>query len=475
MHNFLSQNSGTIHIIGIGGIGMSGLAQILNSMNIKVQGSDMKESLTTQILNDEGVKVFIGQKGENVENADIIVKSTAIKDSNPEIIAAKEKGIKILKRSQLLAAILQTSKAVCISGSHGKTTTTSMVYTLFQANNIDPTVINGGIINSIGTNAKPGKDDWIVAESDESDGTFIELPAHIGVVTNIDAEHLEHYGSYEKLLQCFKQFVDQVSKDGFCVICADDDELKKIAQDAKSKLIKYSIDCESDVRAVNIRAQGFESIFDVEISDNLGFETNLIKDITLPFVGKHNILNCLSAICVGVGMNFKADKIKSGFDNFQGVKRRFTKAGIVNGVTIIDDYAHHPKEVAATLEIAKQVTKDTDGDVIAVVQPHRYTRLRDVFAEFATCFDDADKVIITDIYAAGEEPINGYSKESLVKAIEKSGHKNVQYLKVNSDLANLIKDITKSDDIVICMGAGDITTIANNLPNELKKLEQEVA
>lgn len=461
--------NGIIHFIGVGGIGMSGICEILHNLGYNVQGSDSANNANVQRLQSLGIKVIVGQKEDNIENVEVLVKSSAIKDTNPEILAGKNKGIPIIQRAEMLAEIMRLKISVAVAGTHGKTTTTSMVTSMFDSANLDPTVINGGIINRYGTNAHLGEGEWLIAEADESDGTFLKLPATVGIITNIDPEHMEHYGSFDALKKAFRDFIENLPFYGFGVLCKDHPEVSALASTIKDrKVITYGIDSQADVKAENIRIENGGSTYDIEISEKVKGGARTIKNIHLPMPGRHNVLNSLAAISVAAELEFDKKVILNGFGKFQGIKRRFTKTGEVDGITIIDDYGHHPKEIAVTLQTAKDTVKDTKGNVIAVVQPHRYSRVKDLFNDFCSCFADADEVIVADIYEAGESPIDGISKDSLVDGIKKTGHKGVSGLASKDDLPERIKKIAKSGDVVVFLGAGNITLWANELPKQLK-------
>lgn len=460
---------GLVHFIGIGGIGMSGIAEILCRYGYSVSGSDNSENANILRLKNLGAKIYIGHKEDNVLGADFVVKSSAIKDDNPEIIAAKMCNVPILMRAEMLAALMRNRPSVSIAGTHGKTTTTTLASALFDEQGLDPLVINGGIINDYNSNAKLGIGDWVIAEADESDGSFLKLPTTIAVVTNIDHEHMEHYGSFEKLLGYFKEFIDKIDFYGFAVLCNDHEQVAVLAKQISSrKIITYAIENEADVRATNIRVSDKGSIFDIVA--NLKDKTVILKDIKLAAHGRHNVLNSLAPISIALKLDFSHDKIKSALEKFNGVQRRFTVTGKINGVTIIDDYGHHPKEIEVTLRTAKDYIEKSGGKVIAVVQPHRYSRVRDLFKDFCKCFSSADKVVVANIYEAGEKPIEGINRDSLVSGIKESGHKMVLPLDNEGDLAPLLKSITNSGDIVVCLGAGNITYWAHELPEKLAKL-----
>lgn len=463
---------GMIHFVGIGGIGMSGIAEILHNLGYQVCGSDASESYNIDRLRKKGIKVFIGQKAENIKNVAVVVKSTAVPLDNPEIKAAMEKHIPVVRRSEMLAELTGLKATVAVAGSHGKTTTTSLVATMLASAGLDPTVINGGIINSYGTNAYLGKGDWMVAEADESDGTFIKIPATVGIITNIDPEHLDYWKNFKALKEGFRTFIENLPFYGFGVLCDDHKEVRKIAAGITNRrIITYGITSKNaDITATNIRSSVDGSHFDVKISENVLGKAKTIKNVFLPTPGRHNVLNSLAAIAVAVELKIKDSAIVSAFSNFSGVKRRFTKTGIVGGVTIIDDYGHHPKEIEATLNTARDVV-GKKNKVIAVVQPHRYTRLKNLFSDFCKCFHAADKVIVADVYSAGEKPIKGYDKASLVAGINKNKGDAVA-LSSPDKLAETIGNIARRGDIVVCLGAGSITYWANDLPKQLKKIKK---
>ncbi len=463
----LSLEVGTIHFVGIGGIGMSGIAEVLHNLKFTVQGSDLSSNYNTERLQKLGLKVMQGQKAENIEGASVVVISSAVKADNPEVVAAREAHIPVVRRSEMLAELMRLKIAIAIAGTHGKTTTTTMMATLLKEANLDPTIINGGIINALGTNAHVGESEWMVVEADESDGTFNKIPASVAVVTNIEPEHLDYYGSFEKAKEAFKSFVSNIPFYGFAVMCIDHKEVQNlIGQIQDRRIITYGINPQADVKAVNIRTDANGSTYDAVIGDTT------IADIHVPMPGNHNILNSLAVVAVGHELKIRDKIIKKAFAGFEGVKRRFTKIAEVNGVSIIDDYAHHPTEIMATLQAARSVTK---GSVVAVIQPHRFTRVRDLFEEFCKCFNDADKVIVTDIYTAGEEPIEGISRDSLVAGIKQHGHKWATGLENEADLPKLVSENTKPGDIVVCLGAGSITYMAAKLPEGLEKLGNKVA
>lgn len=458
---------GIIHFVGIGGIGMSGIAEILHNLGYEVSGSDISENYNIERLRKLGIKVSIGHEAKNVSDAAVVVKSTAVSMENPEIKAARDMKIPVVRRSEMLSELTRLKSTIAVAGTHGKTTTTSLIGMLFESAELDPTVINGGIINAYGTNTRLGEGDWLIAEADESDGTFIRIPATIGVATNIEPEHLDYYGSFDKLREAFHTFIQNLPFYGFAVLCADDPEVNKLIDEIYDrKVFTYGLEKGCDVHAINIRNEINGSTFDVEISSNMPGGKRVIKDIFLPTPGRHNVQNSLAAITIGVEMKLSDNIIKHGFENFSGVKRRFTKTGEYKGITVIDDYGHHPTEINATLKTAREVVKK-GAKVIAVVQPHRYTRLKNLFKEFTGCFDSADVVIVANVYEAGEKPIEGANRDELVKALKKA-KVDARPLDHQEQLPVLIKEIAASGDIVVCLGAGSITYWANELPMQME-------
>ncbi len=461
----MSKTIGLVHFIGIGGIGMSGIAEVLKNLGYEVQGSDQAESANLQRLRDKGITCFVGQKAENLGHAEVVVVSTAIKKNNPELLAAREKLLPIVRRAEMLAELMRFRQAVAIGGTHGKTTTTSMVASLLEAGGLDPTVINGGIINSLGTNARMGEGDWMVVEADESDGTFLRLPAEIAVVTNIDPEHLDHYGSFDKVRGAFRQFVENVPFYGFGVMCIDHPEVQALVGRIEDRrVVTYGENPQSDVRFSNQRFEAGASVFDVTIRDRKTGESVKMSDLKLPMPGRHNVSNATAAIAVAYEVGIREAGIRRGLRAFSGVKRRFTHTGSWAGVEIYDDYGHHPVEIRAVLKAARESTK---GRVIAVAQPHRYTRLRDLFDDFASCFNDADTVLLAPVYAAGEEPIQGVNSESLAIAARSAGHRDARFIEGPQVIASVVRSLAKPEDCVVFLGAGNITQWAYALPGEL--------
>ena len=460
---------GTIHFVGIGGIGMSGIAEVLHNLGYAVQGSDMAEGANVVRLRDLGIDVKVGHTEENLGKAEVVVISSAVKAGNPELEAARQRLMPVVRRAEMLAELMRLKWSIAVGGTHGKTTTTSLVAALLEAAKMDPTVINGGIINAWGTNARLGDGDWLVTEADESDGTFVKLPLTIAVVTNIDSEHMDHYGSFDALRDAFVTFVEQIPFYGFAALCIDDAEVQAlIPRVLDRKIITYGESPQADIRIANIEASRDGSSFDIVIADRKSGEERIIEKLHLPMVGGHNTLNAAAAISIALEMGIADDLIRKGLTNFEGVKRRFTKTGEVDGVSIIDDYGHHPVEISAVLEAARTATPA--GRVMAVVQPHRYSRLYDLFEDFCTCFNNADVVVVADIYAAGETPIEDVSRDSLVEGLRSHGHRMVIPLEQPDDLAGLVDAHLSSGDMVVCLGAGNITAWANSLPDELAEL-----
>ena len=461
----------TIHFIGIGGIGMSGIAEVMNNLGYSVQGSDLSINNNTIRLSNYGIKVFQGHDAANLKNVSYVVVSTAIKDDNPEVIAAKAQMIPVIRRAEMLAELMRLKCSVAISGSHGKTTTTSLVACLFEAAGLDPTVINGGVINNRSTNAYLGHGDYLIVEADESDATFIKIPSTIGVITNIDPEHMDYYNDFDTLKAAFKNFIRNLPFYGFGVACIDHPVVRELIDNiTERRVITYGIDSsDAQVIAYNIISDTYSSTFDVKIKQPNISGGTIIEHITIPTPGKHNVLNALAAISIGVELDFGLKVIKDGFKKFQGVKRRFTLVGKYNGAEIIDDYAHHPVEIEATLSTARDVVSKRKGRVISIFQPHRYTRLENLFSDFASCFSKSDKVYILDVFSAGDTPIEGINSKALVKAINANSI-DAEYLAGYEDIATIVAAEAKEGDIVLMMGAGNITTWANQLPEKLGKM-----
>jgi UDP-N-acetylmuramate--alanine ligase len=465
MPSKLPQDIGLIHFIGIGGIGMSGIAEVLHNLGYRVQGSDAADGANVKRLRGQGIAVHVGHRSENLDEAAVVVVSTAIKRDNPELMAAREKRLPVVRRAEMLAELMRFKTCVAVAGTHGKTTTTSLVATLLDGAGFDPTVINGGIINAYGTNTRLGLGEMMVVEADESDGTFLKLPADVVIVTNIDPEHLDHFGDFDGVRAAFKSFVENVPFYGFAVMCTDHPEVQALAARVEDRrIITYGENPQADVRLVNVRPQGLGTMFDVHMRLR-GQDEVLIRDLIMPMPGHHNVLNATAALAVAYRFGVGEDKLRSALKGFGGVKRRFTATGTWNGVTVIDDYGHHPVEIAAVLKAARAAAGS--GQVLAVVQPHRYTRLHSLFDQFATCFNDADMVMVADVYAAGESPIEGASRDDLVLALKAAGHRHAIALTSPDALAGLVKAHAKAGDYVICLGAGNITSWAYALPEEL--------
>ena len=458
---------GPVHFIGIGGIGMSGIAEIMLRIGYTVQGSDAKASANTERLEKLGARIFIGHDAAHVDGASAIVYSTAVKADNPEMVAGRDKRLPLVRRAEMLAELMRLQFSIGVAGTHGKTTTTSMVASLLDAGGLDPTVVNGGIINAYGTNAKVGEGDWIVVEADESDGTFLRLKSTVAIVTNIDAEHLDHWGDFDAVKKGFQDFVENIPFYGFAAVCTDHPEVLAMAARVENRrLIAYGTNPQAEVRVQNVAMGPEGAQFDVTISPLEG-EQVALEGLKLPMAGMHNVLNAAGAIAVARELGVSGEAIREGLAKFGGVKRRFTTTGAAGGVRVIDDYGHHPVEIAYVLKAARAVS---EGKVIAVVQPHRYTRLRDLFDEFCACFNDADAVIVADVYTAGEQPIEGVSRDALVEGLRRWGHRRVIALDGPAELAGVVAEEAKAGDLVVCLGAGDITAWAYALPGQLEAL-----
>jgi UDP-N-acetylmuramate--alanine ligase len=464
----LPRDLGSIHFVGIGGIGMSGIAEVLANLDYAVTGSDVAESANVKRLREKNISVAIGHDAKNVDGASVVVVSSAIKRDNPELIAARAKRLPVVRRAEMLAELMRLKSAVAIAGTHGKTTTTSMVATLLDAGGLDPTVINGGIINAYGTNARLGAGDWMVVEADESDGTFLKLPADIAIVTNVDPEHLDHFKTFTAVKEAFQAFVENVPFYGFAVMCTDHPEVQALVGRIEDRrIITYGENPQADAQLVDLEHKGGMSRFKVVFRGRDNQPDHVIGDLALPMPGRHNALNATAAIAVAHELLVPDETIRKAIAGFGGVKRRFTRTGEWNGVTVIDDYGHHPVEIKAVLRAARE---SADGRVIAVVQPHRYTRLRELFEQFCTCFNDADAVIVAEVYSAGETPIKDIDRDHLVMGMRARGHRNVSALESSERLASMIHGIAKPGDMVVCLGAGNITQWAYALPGELQAL-----
>jgi UDP-N-acetylmuramate--alanine ligase len=464
----LPRDIGPIHFVGIGGIGMSGIAEVLANLNYKVTGSDVAESANVRRLRDKNIPVAIGHDAKNVETAAVVVVSSAIRRDNPELVAARAKRLPVVRRAEMLAELMRLKSAVAIAGTHGKTTTTSLVATLLDAGDLDPTVINGGIINAYGTNARLGGGDWMVVEADESDGTFLKLPADIAIVTNVDPEHLDHFKTFDAVKAAFQAFVENVPFYGCAVMCTDHREVQALVGRIEDRrIITYGENPQADVRLTDLSFANGASHFSVTFRGRDACTEHVIDNLVLPMPGRHNALNAIAAIAVAHELKVSDERIRKALAAFGGVKRRFTRTGEWNGVAVIDDYGHHPVEIAAVLRAARE---SVSGRVIAVVQPHRYTRLKELFEQFCTCFNDADTVIVADVYSAGEAPIPEIDRDHLVAGMRARGHRSVMPLQNSERLASMIRGIAAPGDMVICLGAGSISQWAYALPGELQAL-----
>ena len=466
----LSTDIGPIHFIGIGGIGMSGIAEVLKTLGYTVQGSDLSQNANVDRLRKMGVEVFVGHDAENLGDAEIVVISSAIKADNPELKAARARYLPVVRRAEMLAELMRFKSAIAVGGTHGKTTTTSLVGTLLEAGGLDPTVVNGGIINALGTNVRIGGGEWMVAEADESDGTFVKLPADVVIVTNIDPEHLDHYGSFDKAKDAFLQFVQNIPFYGFAVMCTDHPEVQALTgRVLDRRVITYGANPQADARVHDISYNGAKSRFSVTITDRRGGAMTELDNLEMPMPGEHNVLNATAAVTVAHELGVSADDIRSGLASFGGVRRRFTPAGEWNGVRVFDDYGHHPVEIASVLRAARKVAGD--GRLIAVHQPHRYTRLHDLFDDFTTCFNDADTVILAPVYEAGETPIEGVHHRALAQGLRDAGHRDARVMDGPDELSGVIHETAKPGDVVICLGAGSISQWAHALAGQLAELD----
>lgn len=460
----LAAAASPVHFVGIGGIGMSGIAEVMLNLGYRVTGSDISESANVQRLRGKGAVVHIGHDGENVTGAGALVVSSAVRRDNPELVAARARRIPVVRRAEMLAELMRLKQCVAVAGTHGKTTTTSLVAALMDAAGFDPTVINGGIISAYGSNAKMGKGEWMVVEADESDGSFLKLRGTVGIITNIDPEHMEHYGDFDALREAFRQFVENLPFYGFAVLCVDHPEVQALAARIEDRrVITYGFSPQADVRIVNHAGDAAGSRFDLRFQAR-GAEPAVWAGLALPMMGEHNVLNAAAALAVVQALGGLEDEARKGLAGFTGVKRRFTLVGEAGGVAVIDDYGHHPVEIAAVLKAARQ--RAGEGRVIAVVQPHRYTRLNDLFEDFCTCFNDADAVLVTPVYTAGETPIEGADQDSLVAGLQRHSHRDASAT-TRETLAADLKSRIQPGDLVVCLGAGDITAWAAELPERL--------
>ncbi len=463
----LPLNIGTIHFVGIGGIGMSGIAEVLHNLGYTVQGSDVAENANVRRLRGLGIPVHVGHGEENLGDASVVVMSSAVKQDNPELVAARKRLVPVVRRAEMLAELMRLKWSIAVGGTHGKTTTTSLVAALLETAGLDPTVINGGIINAWGTNARRGSGEWLVAEADESDGSFLRLPATIAVVTNIDPEHLDHYGSYDALRAAFAAFVENIPFYGFAALCIDHPEVQALIPKVSRRIVTYGFSPQADVRAVNVETTSAGARFDVVVTDRKTETSSVIERLSLPMVGAHNVQNSLAVVAIAGEMALDQEILRKALAGFGGVNRRFTKTGEVDGIQVIDDYGHHPVEIAAVLKAARTAT---EGKVVAVVQPHRYTRLRDLFEGFCSCFNDADAVLVADVYPAGEAPIEGVDRDALVEGMRARGHRLVMPLLDPADIPSIVNDLVRPGDLVVFLGAGSITGWAHALPDALTRL-----
>jgi UDP-N-acetylmuramate--alanine ligase len=464
---------GTIHFVGIGGIGMSGIAEVMHQLGYKVQGSDIADNYVIEKLRKAGIPVTIGHSADNLGEAAVVVCSSAIKDGNPEIEAAAERRLPRVRRAEMLAELMRMQKTIAVAGTHGKTTTTSMIAAMLDSGGLDPTVINGGIINRYGSNARLGKSDWMVVEADESDGSFLRLDGTIAVVTNVDPEHVEHYGSFERIKDAFVEFIENVPFYGLAVLCVDHPEVQNLLSRVRDRrVVTYGFSALADLRADNVVPEDGGTRFDAVVLQRDG-SRRTIEAIRLPMPGRHNVQNALAAIAVAIELGIEDDKIVEGFERFEGVKRRFTRVGDVGGAVIIDDYAHHPVEIRAVLaaarESASSLSEDGSGRVIAVMQPHRYTRLEALMDDFQSAFNDADVVLVAPVFPAGEDPIEGVDSTALVEGLRARGHRMAKLVDSPKDLAATLRDLAAEGDLIICMGAGDITKWAGGLADGIGK------
>ena len=457
---------GTVHFVGIGGIGMSGIAEVMKNLGYSVQGSDLNESPTVERLRQQGITVHVGHEPDNVEGAAVVVTSTAVRRTNPEVAHALENRIPVVRRAEMLAELMRLKSTIAVAGTHGKTTTTSMIAALLDCGDIDPTVINGGIIEQYGSNARLGDSDWMVVEADESDGSFLRLDGTIAVVTNIDPEHLDHYGDFDGVKDAFVEFIHNVPFYGAAILCIDHPEVQAVTAKVRDRrVVTYGFNLQADICGVNVQPHEGGNRFDVIVRQR-GEEDRRIENVCLPMPGRHNVQNALAAIAVSIEMGCPDDVICNGFSSFGGVRRRFTRVGSVDGATIIDDYGHHPVEIRAVLEAAREATRNR---VIAVMQPHRYTRLNDLMEDFQSSFNEADQVFITPVYAAGEDPIEGVDAAALVEGLKSRGHRSAATVEDRDALARELAGLVEDGDMVVCLGAGDITKWAADLADAIER------
>ncbi|MDP9195716.1 MAG: UDP-N-acetylmuramate--L-alanine ligase [Pseudomonadota bacterium] len=463
----LPLNIGTLHFVGIGGIGMSGIAEVLHNLGYAIQGSDMAENANVKRLRSLNIPVFVGHSADNLGDAAVVVISSAVKADNPEVAAARVRMVPVVRRAEMLGELMRLKWSIAIAGTHGKTTTTSMIGAMLEKGGMDPTVINGGIINAYNTNTRLGKGEWMVVESDESDGSFLRLPATIAVVTNIDPEHMEHYGTFDNVRLAYDTFVQNLPFYGFAALCIDHPEVQAMIPRIDRRIVTYGFSPQADVRAVDVQTGPHGAQFNVLLSARIAGADTMVPGFVLPMYGLHNVQNALAAIAVAFEMDIDEDTMREALAGFSGVKRRFTRTGTSNGITVIDDYGHHPVEIAAVLKAARTAHS---ARTIAVVQPHRYTRLHSLFEEFCGCFNEADVVIVADVYAAGEAPIQGVTRDALVEGLRRRGHRHVLPLAAPEQLPQMVSRLARPGDFVVCLGAGSITHWANALPADLDRL-----
>ena len=467
--NKFNPKIGVIYFLGIGGIGMSGIAEVMHNLKYKVKGSDLSLNTNTKRLEELGIEIIIGHSSQNIQDASVVVVSSAIDMFNVEIEEARKRRIPIVKRAEMLAELMRFKNTIAVGGTHGKTTTTSLISTILDKSNMDPTVINGGIINSYGSNARVGSGDWMAVEADESDGSFLRLPATIAVVTNIDPEHLDFYGNYRKLKEAFKTFVENIPFYGFAVMCIDDSSIQSLMTEiTERRIITYGFSHQADIRATNLEITEYGTKFNLEISPRIDSQKSIIENLCSTIPGRHNVQNVLAACAISLELGISSDNIRIALRSFEGVKRRFSILGVYKEIKIIDDYGHHPMEIRSALSAVREIT---DGRVIAIIQPHRYSRLRDLFDDFTISFNDADIVFILDIYAAGEEPIDNINKENLIRSIRSAGHKDVRPCNNLDDLIMFSSKNILPKDSIIFLGAGSITNWARDLSDYFKERE----
>ncbi|MCA9670537.1 MAG: UDP-N-acetylmuramate--L-alanine ligase [Myxococcales bacterium] len=451
-----------IHFVGIGGIGMSGIAEVLLNLGYAVSGSDLRESETTRRLSGLGGRILTGHSAENLEAADVVVISSAVKANNPEVRAARERSIPVIPRAEMLAELMRLKYGIAVAGSHGKTTTTSLLAALLDAGDLDPTVVIGGKVNSLGSNARLGQGDYLVAEADESDGSFLKLSPTIAVVTNIDPEHMDHYSGLEHLKETFLAFVNKIPFYGLSVLCLDCENVQSLIPQVEKRYVTYGTTSQADYHLSEVRVEGASVSFCPVRFGEVG------ERVTLSMVGRHNMLNALASLAVADELGIPREKSRAALDGFSGVQRRFTVRGEIGGVMVVDDYGHHPTEIRATLAGAREAL---GRRIIAVVQPHRYSRVKHLFDQFATACYDADLVLVSEIYPAGESPIDGVSGEALTSAMRTHGHRDASFCPTREALDETLRERVQPGDVVITLGAGDIWQAGQALLDALQQRE----